>query len=140
MDYSDIFAYDETFVVDIVRPDNHEPVGIKIGVRSSESDAVVKALRDLETDTWKARANGDTVEFSQYIADQERAKAKAAIVSWDFNGGSFGKLNDSSVVNEENASYLINHPRAKWIRDQILGASDNISNFTKKLPESAPTL
>lgn len=129
-DLSNLFAYDQPTAVSIKNPVTGEDVGITIYARSFESEAVTRVVNNLLTKRNRSFSIGEEVEDSKFIEDMERESLIAAIVRWDFGDNSFGHLNAESPCDADNKRFLITHPNAKWIRDQIRSAIGDIGNFT----------
>lgn len=116
-----------------------EPVGITMNVISFDSEPVVAADALVSNKRMMAiyAAEDKTPNpemIAEFDSERERARCVAAIQSWEFNGNSFGDLGVDPECNDANKRYLVGHPNAKWIRDQITMAGVNLQNFTQALP------
>lgn len=131
MDLSKLFEYDDAFPIEIKNPVTGDPVGITIYARSAESESVTRAIVRVQAKRMKAAASGEDFEVSDYSSELEREALVASIVRWDFGDNQFAHLNAESPCSDENKAFLITHPNAKWIREQIKSKIDDISNFTK---------
>lgn len=129
-DLSNLFAYDQPTAIKIKNPVTGEDVGITIYARSFESEVVTRVVNNLQAKRVRGAAGGDQVEYSDFIEEMERESLIAAIVRWDFGDNSFGHLSAESPCDLDNKRFLITHPNAKWIRDQIRLAIEDIGNFT----------
>lgn len=134
-DIANLVNYEQEYPVDLEFAG--EPVGIKINVVSFDSERVVKAVRDVAAERWvDVQASGSdqmtpqqNLEFNR---SAERAQLVAAISSWDFGGNSFGELGVDPECTEDNKRYLIDHPNARWIREQLVAKGTAIENFTNR--------
>lgn len=136
-DIAALVQYDKTYPVVIRRLDNGEPVGITINVVSMDSKRVVDALRAVEAEKFASQARGAEVDIVAHVAAMERARLIASIDSWDFGGNTFGDLAADAPCNDANKAYLVDHPNAKWVRDQIAMGCANIANFTQAASKPA---
>ena len=135
-DLSTMVEYDKTYPV-ALKDAAGKDIGVVFNVVSSDAERVVKALRKLEADRWASGAVGEEFDFAEYIAKQERVRLVAAIDSWDWGDNTFGGI-DLSVCDGETKSKVINHPNAKWIRDQLSMGAANIENFMHALSPGVP--
>lgn len=142
-DLSTAVEYERIHNVEIKRLDNDEPTGITIGVVSRDSKRVTDGMREWQAATWEKQrkagkeglSDADQIEL---LESQGRETLVHAIVSWDWGDHSWnhisGKSDSPSI---EDRRFLINHPNAKWLIDQIVLEVANIENFTSGLPKNA---
>ena len=138
-DISKLFEFDKPFAVEIKRRDNDEPVGITFNMVSNESARVVAALRKVDADRWKREAEGEVYDPIAYIDKQHVERMVAAIDSWDWGGNEFGELGADPECTDANKRYVVTHPNAKWIVDQLAMGSFVVENFTQKSVAPAQT-
>lgn len=134
-DISKLVTYDQTFPVEIRRPDNGEKLGLVIHMVSSQSQRGVRAAKLVESRRWSAvfADGGDgklTPEQTVDFIDQSRDEVMIACIDhWEWGGLEFGDLGADPECTEANRRYLIEHPNADWIKAQIKVAMDNLTNF-----------
>lgn len=138
-DISKLFEYDKPFPVELKRRDNGASLGITFNMVSVEAERVVNALRRVDAERWKSEVVGSEFDVAAHIEKQEVERLVAAIDSWDWGGNEFGSLGADPECNEANKRYVITHPNAKWIRDQLSVGCILVENFTQPSPRSAPT-
>lgn len=119
--------YDRLYPVAIKNPYG-EDTGIVINVVSKDSKRVVDALRKAQSDYWSAIAAGG-VDVA--APDIERITLVNCIVSWDWGSESWDHIEGSGDASLADREYLIDHPNAKWIKDNVAVGTANIENFTQ---------
>lgn len=128
-DFSTLVDYENPYELHIKSPVDGKYTGIVFKIVSADSAPVVKAQRDLQIQYFKDRAlKGDDVE----VPDQESALLSAAIVDWTWGGGGWGHVVDGSPATKDNKDFVLNHPNAGWIKNQVSAACANIENFTQR--------
>lgn len=137
-DLSKLVEYDKTFPVPLMF--KGEPVGITFNIVSFDSERVVRAGESVAGKRWEAIfKNEDHKLTHEQILDfsemEERERLISAIDSWDFGGNSFGDLGQDPECTEVNKRYIITHPNAKWITDQIKAKGKDLGNFSGVLPK-----
>lgn len=142
MDIANAIAYDQTFPVALLHPGTGEEVGITINIVSFDSERVVKAVKAVEAERWGTMFASDSKRLTseqvvEFADKTERAQLIACIDSWEFNGHGFGDLGVDPVCDEAARAYLINHPNAKWIKDQIAGRAADLGNFSQPPEKSS---
>src|SRR6476659_6637146 len=134
-DFSKLIEYDQTFPVEIRRPDNGEKTGIVFNMVSSQSKRAVQAQKVIESKRWAAvfadGADGKlTPEQTVSFIDLAEAETLIACIdSWDWGGHEFGDLGKDPECNDANRRYVIEHPNALWIKVQLSEAAGRLSNF-----------
>ena len=136
VDLSKLVEYDRAHPVKIHTP-NGDDVGITIYVVSQDSKRVVDALRENQAEVWSKEAAGEEKRFVDVVADRSRAILIHSIDSWDWGGQTFGHLGEGAECSVENREFLIDHPNAAWIRDQIAEGCATLANFTSGSPKNA---
>lgn len=134
-DISALINYDQTFPVKIKNPLTLEEVGITFNVVSMDSERVAVVNKKIDTERWQAVfASEDKKLSAEMIATfgdkAERETLIAAIDSWDWGGNEFGTLGTDPECNEANKRYVIEHPNARWIRDQLSARAADLANFS----------
>lgn len=129
-DISKLVEYDRAHPVKIFTPLG-EDSGIVINVVSQDSARVVKALRELQAEAWRSEAVGDGDSFVDVLAARERVILIHSIDSWDWGDHEFGHISGQGSPSLEDRTFLIDHPNAAWIRNQIAEGCAKIENFTE---------
>ncbi len=142
MDISNAVAYDQTFPVDLRHPGTGEKIGITIDIVSFDSDRVVKAVKAVEAERWGVVLASDAKKLTpeqvvDFAEKTERVQIINCIAGWNFNGHGFGDLGDDPECTLEAREYLVNHPNAKWIREQIASRAADLGNFFQKPVKSS---
>ncbi|MDJ1632247.1 hypothetical protein [Rhizobium rhizogenes] len=131
MDISQLVNSEDLFELHIVDPTNEEPLGIVFMVRSSESDAVKKVVRQHSDKFLASRKKKLT---SSKVEDEYLDRAAASIASWNWGKHTWkGKTPELSF---EMAREVVEG--AGWIYDQVSAASEERANFTKSLEKGSP--
>lgn len=135
-DISKLVEYDKSVEVDIKNPITGDPIGIKFFVSSSESEAVSSVNRRLHTERMQALFSSGTKEISadesaKFQEKAERESLIASISGWDWGDNEFVHINSESPCTEDNKRFVIEHPNAKWIRDQLTARATDLANFTQ---------
>ncbi|MDP9809354.1 hypothetical protein J2W42_002202 [Rhizobium tibeticum] len=131
MDISKLVNSEDLFELNLTGPDSDEPLGIRFMIRSSESDAVKKVVRqhsDKFLASRKKKLTTSKVE-AEYLD-----KAAASIASWDW--GDHDWKGEKPELTFEKAREVIEE--AAWIYDQVAAASEDRANFTKCLAKGSP--
>lgn len=131
-DFSTAVEYDRLYPVKI-KHDMAE-TGITVYVVSKDSRRVVDALRKAQGDYWASLAQGDE---SAHPPDVERIVLVHCIDSWDWGDNSWGHISGSGPASLEDRQFLIDHPNAKWFRDQIAEGAANLENFSQPSQKNA---
>lgn len=140
-DLSIAVEYDRVHTVNIKRLDDGADLGIQIGVVSKDSKRVTEGLREWQASTWEKqrKAGDDGLSDAEQIAlldDQQRETLVHAIASWDWGEHTWGHLcGASDDPSLEDRRFLISHPNAKWLVDQIVWEVASIENFTSGSPK-----
>jgi hypothetical protein len=124
MDISQLVNSEDLFELNLVDPKSEEPLGIRLTIRSSESDAVKKVVRqhsDKFLSSRKKKLTTDKVE-AEYLD-----RAAASIASWDW--GDHNWKGSKPELSFEAAREVVSE--AGWIYDQVAAASEDRANFTK---------
>ena len=124
MDISTLVNSEDLFELNLVDPKSEEPLGIRFMIRSSESDAVKKVVRqhsDKFLSSRKKKLTTDKVE-AEYLD-----RAAASIASWDW--GDHNWKGEKPELTFEKAREVVEE--AGWIYDQVAAASEDRANFTK---------
>jgi hypothetical protein len=124
MDISKLVNSEDLFELHLVDPKSEERLGIRFMVRSSESDAVKKVVRqhsDKFLSSRKKKLTTDKVE-AEYLD-----RAAASIASWDW--GDHNWKGSKPELSFELAREVVSE--AGWIYDQVSAASEDRANFTK---------
>jgi hypothetical protein len=125
--------YDRLYPIAIKNPYG-EDTGIVINVVSKDSKRVVSALRQAQSEYWAAMAAGGE---GVVAPDVERITLVNCIDSWDWGSESWDHIEGSGVASLADREYLIDHPNAKWIKDNLAVGTANIENFTQPSQKSA---
>lgn len=130
-------SYDDAIPVKLKNALTGEPVGVTINVVSMDSERVIKAARSVEMRRIREMMESEGNKLSderaaEYVDIAEREQLIAAIDSWDFAGNSFGELGNDPACTDENKRYLVTHPSAKWIRDQLTQKVSDVKAFFTK--------
>ena len=134
MDIANLVTYDKTFPVKLIHPATGEETGIVINIVSFDSERVVKAVKAVEAERWRVMFDNDDKKLSpdqvlDFMDKTEREQVIAAIDSWDFGGSSFGDLGVDPECNDANKRHVVEHPNARWIRNQISARGADLTNF-----------
>lgn len=132
-DIANLINYEQTYAVPLIG--GGKEIGITFNIVSFDSDRVVKATRAVEAKKWQAvfeseDKKADPERLAELSEESRRERLVACIDSWDFGGHSFGDLPADPECNDANKRYVINHPNALWIRQQIEAKGADIGNFT----------
>lgn len=133
-DLSQLVTYDQKFPVKLRHPVTGDDLGITFNIVSEQSERVIKATKMVENERWSAILQDkdrklDSEQIADFTAKIERAALIACIDSWDWGQHNFLHLTNDSECNVENRTLVIDHPNAKWIRDQVSIASADLRNF-----------
>ncbi|MDM9644466.1 hypothetical protein [Rhizobium sp. S163] len=124
MDISTLVNAEDLFELKLVDPVSDEPLGIRFMIRSAESDAVKKVIRqhsDKFLASRKKKLTTSKVE-AEYLD-----KAAASVASWDW--GDHDWKGSKPELSFETAREVLEE--AGWIYDQVAAASEDRANFTK---------
>ncbi len=124
MDISTLVNAEDLFELKLVDPVSDEPLGIRFMIRSAESDAVKKVIRqhsDKFLASRKKKLTTSKVE-AEYLD-----KAAASVASWDW--GDHDWKGSKPELRFETAREVLEE--AGWIYDQVAAASEDRANFTK---------
>lgn len=125
MDISQLVNSEDLFELNLVDPKSEEPLGIRVMIRSSESDAVKKVVRqhsDKFLSSRKKKLTTDKVE-AEYLD-----RAAASIASWDW--GDHNWKGEKPELTFEKAREVVEE--AGWIYDQVSAASnEEVQTLTK---------
>jgi len=130
MDISTLVNAEDLFELKLVDPVSDEPLGIRFMIRSAESDAVKKVIRqhsDKFLASRKKKLTTSKVE-AEYLD-----KAAASVASWDW--GDHDWKGSKPELSFETAREVLEE--AGWIYDQVAAASEDRANFTKTLAKGS---
>lgn len=123
---SALVEYDRLYPIKVINPIGEE-TGIVVNVVSKDSRRVVDALRKAQGDYWSALSRGEDAK----MPDVEYITLLNCIDSWDWGEHEWDHIKGSGVASLEDREYIMNHPNAKWIKDNIAAGTANIENFTQ---------
>lgn len=126
MDISKLVNSEDLFKLELLSPVDESPLGITFMVRSSESDAVKKIVREHGDKLLASRKKKLTISK---VEDEYLDKAAAAIASWDWGAHEWGEGKGAPVLSFAKAREVVE--TANWIYDQVAAASEDRANFTK---------
>jgi len=134
-DLSKLVEYDKAIPVNLIAPDGSK-TEITFNVVSADSKRVADVTRKIDNERWLEVFASDDKKLSpeqiaRFADKAEREAIIAAIESWEWGSDSWGHINAESPCNEENKRFLIEHPNAKWIRDNISAKVADLTNFTQ---------
>lgn len=130
MDISKLVNSEDLFELNLTGPDTDELVGIRFMIRSAESDAVKRVVRqhsDKFLASRKKKLTASKVE-AEYLD-----KAAASVASWDW--GDHNWKGEKPECTFEKAREVLEE--AGWIYDQVATASEDRANFTKSLAKGS---
>ncbi|ABR60717.1 hypothetical protein GOL97_29335 [Sinorhizobium medicae] len=130
MDISKLVNSEDLFELNLAGPDTDELVGIRFMIRSAESDAVKRVVRqhsDKFLASRKKKLTASKVE-AEYLD-----KAAASVASWDW--GDHNWKGEKPECTFEKAREVLEE--AAWIYDQVATASEDRANFTKSLAKGS---
>lgn len=133
-DLSVAVEYDRVYPVVIRHPVTGEDEGVRVNVVSKDSRRVVEALRKEQGDYWSKLADGVK---DAAVPDVERVVLINCIDSWDWAGSEFAHISGAGAASLDDRIFLIDHPNAKWFRDQLAAGTANLENFSQALPKIA---
>ncbi|WP_037076074.1 MULTISPECIES: hypothetical protein [Neorhizobium] len=126
MDISKLVNSEDLHELKLTGPDTDELIGIRFMIRSSESDAVKRVVREHSDKFLASRKKKLT---SSKVEAEYLDRAAAAIASWDW--GDHDWKGSKPVLSFEMAREVVSE--AGWIYDQVAAASEDRANFTKSL-------
>lgn len=126
MDISKLVNSEDLFELKLVDPRSDEPVGIRFMIRSSESNAVKKVVREHSDKFLGSRKKKLT---SSKVEAEYLDKAAASIASWDWGDHDWKGVKPDLTF--DMAREVVEE--AGWIYDQVAAASEERANFTKSL-------
>ena len=150
MDFSTLVEYDRTYPVKIYHPITGKETGIVVNVVSSDSKRVVDALRAVQGKRWAEQAVGSAdgeaapkPDAASALADAMAERARVVMIhsidSWQWpDDGGFAHIKSDAAPSVEDRTFLVDHPNAGWIRDQIASGCANLENFTQPSQKNAP--
>ncbi|MDX1091110.1 hypothetical protein GOL89_29215 [Sinorhizobium medicae] len=130
MDISKLVNSEDLFELNLTGPDTDEFVGIRFMIRSAESDAVKRVVRqhsDKFLASRKKKLTASKVE-AEYLD-----KTAASLASWDW--GDHNWKGEKPECTFEKAREVLEE--AAWIYDQVATASEDRANFTKSLAKGS---
>ena len=130
MDLSKLVNSEDLFELKLTAPDTDELIGIRFMIRSAESDAVKKIVRQHSDKFLCSRKKKLT---TGKIEDEYLDKAAASIASWDWGDHNWKGVKPE--ISFELAREVVEE--AGWIYDQVATASEDRANFTKSLEKGS---
>jgi hypothetical protein len=124
MDISTLVNAEDLFELKLVDPVSDELLGIRFMIRSAESDAVKKVVRQ-HTDKFLASRKRKLT--TSKVEEEALDKAAASIASWDWGDHSW--KGEKPEMSFEKALEVVTE--ASWVYDQVTTASEDRANFTK---------
>ena len=125
MDLAGLYNYEQTFRLDLVRPDTEEPIGITFQIRSASSPEAKKVLRKQIDEVTERQQRGKLVKGEMRLR-QELEKAASWIASWDWGEHTYG--GEKPELSFKKAVELLD--KEDWIFQQVHEAANNLANFT----------
>lgn len=123
---SAMVEYDRLYPIKVKNPYG-EDTGIVINVVSKDSRRVVDALRKAQGEYWSALARGDAAD----VPDVEYITLLHCIDSWDWGEHEWDHIKGSGPASLEDREYILKHPNAKWVKDNIAAGTANLENFSQ---------
>lgn len=141
VDISKLVQYEQTFPIAIKNPVNGDDIGITFHVVSMDCERVLAVDRAIDSERWQEVFGSESkkltpAQISKFAAKSERERLIAAIAKWEWGGNKFGDLGADPEFSTENVRYVIEHPNARWIREQLTARAGDLANFS--LPSEAP--
>lgn len=136
-DLSTLVEYERLYPVEIKNPITGDSEGVTFYVVSTDSKRVVDALRKAQADYWGDLSKKKDGEAEPSLPDSERIILINCIDSWDWAGQSFGHISGSGKASLEDREFIVDHPNAKWVRDQVANGTARLENFSQASPKSA---
>jgi len=125
MEIKGIVDYEHLFTLDLKHPATDRPIGITIQIRSAESEAAKRILRQ-HTDKNLERRIKNKLPKADQIVQEELEKAASYIASWDWGSNTYeGKTPELSM---KTAMHILE--KEGWIYAQVVEAATKIENFT----------
>jgi len=135
-DLSVAVEYDRVYPISIKDASGGES-GIVVNVVSKDSKRVVDALRKAQGDYWAELANRAPDDPEPAVPDIERIVLINCIDSWDWSEHNWGHVSGAGPASLEDRVFLIDHPNAKWFRDQLAAGTANLENFSHPSQKTA---
>lgn len=133
---SAMVEYDRLYPIKVKNPYG-EDTGIVINVVSKDSRRVVDALRKAQGEYINAlriEAGGGDKAIQP---DVEYITLLHCIDSWDWGEHEWDHIKGSGPASLEDREYILKHPNAKWVKDNIADGCANIENFLQPSPKTA---
>lgn len=135
-DIANLVNYTQGYDVALRNPVSGDEIGITFTVTSLDAPEVTKANSLIESKRFKMMIEADDNKLSPeqihaLAAEAERAQIAASVIGWEWGGKSFAALGADPEFTPDNVRYVIDHPNAKWIRDQLAAKAASLANFTE---------
>lgn len=138
MDLSTAVEYDRLYPITLKGFDGKD-LGITVNVVSRDSRRVIDSLRKAQDEYWVAlKEKSENPSLPEpVLPDHVRLTLIHCIDSWDWGEHSWAHISGSGAASLADREYIIDHPNAKWFKDQIAAGTANIENFSKPSQKSA---
>lgn len=134
MEIAGLVDYEQLFELELRNPASDQPLGIKFQIRSSESGAAKRVLRQ-HTDKALERRVKNKMPKSEQLIQDELEKAASYIASWDWGASTYEGAKPEFDM--KTAMRILE--KEGWIYAQVVEAANKIENFTPRSPKNSAT-